>query len=194
MKIKFKKYFIYKFLNSLFFGLSVGAIFIIYEPIKPIVYSFGGIILAAFMLIVALLYKKLINIRAFFLVLLFVEFVTLFLILVFLVLQKSLLSALIIYVCYQVTFLFGNYVMRVETIILRHIKLFTLADSLKQIGYLIGLLFAFVFYKTIEIIGIHDKTAQVYYIYYILLMIQLFVILSLFFSFTNKKAKDILHS
>ena len=183
MQIVFKRYFIYKFLNSLFFGLSVGTIFTIYEPISPIVYSIGGIVLAVGMLIVAYFYKKLINKEIFFIVLLLTEIVTLFLVLVFLVLQKSLLSALIIYMCYQITFLFGSYVVRVETIILKHIKLFTISDSLKQIGYLVGLLFAFVFYKLVKNFGIEDKVLQIYYIHYMLIVVQLSVILFLFNSF-----------
>ncbi|MDR0467234.1 MAG: hypothetical protein LBG67_00070 [Campylobacteraceae bacterium] len=187
MQIVFKRYFIYKFLNSLFFGLSAGTIFTIYEPIPPIVYSIGGIVLAVGMLIVAYFYKKLINKEIFFIVLLLTEIVTLFLVLVFLVLQKSLLSALIIYMCYQITFLFGSYVVRVETIILKHIKLFTISDSLKQIGYLVGLLFAFVFYKLVKNFGIEDKVLQIYYIHYMLIVVQLSVILFLFNSFVYNR-------
>lgn len=189
MRIIFKRYFTYKFFNSLFFGLSVGTIFTIYEPIKPIVYSVGGIVLAFGMLMVAYFYKKLINIKAFFIVLLATELVTLFLVLVFLILQKALLSALIIYICYQITFLFGNYVIRVETVFLKHIKLFTIADSIKQIGYLAGLLGAFIFYKLTITFGVEDKISQVYNIHYILIVIQSLVILFLISSFTCKRYK-----
>ena len=36
----------YKFLNSLFLGLSVGAVFVLYTPLSPAVFSAGGIGLA----------------------------------------------------------------------------------------------------------------------------------------------------
>ena len=32
----------YKFLNSLFLGLSVGAVFVLYTPLSPAVFSAGG--------------------------------------------------------------------------------------------------------------------------------------------------------
>ena len=33
----------YKFLNSLFIGFSVGAVFVLYTPLSPAVFSAGGI-------------------------------------------------------------------------------------------------------------------------------------------------------
>jgi len=189
MRLHARKYLLYKFVNSLFLGLSVGSIFIIYEPLKPLVYSLGGILLAGAMLILASQYKKLMNKKALFCVLLSVEIVTLVIVLTFLLLGKSLLSALIIYVCYQVTFLFGNYVMRVETVVLRHIKLYSFADMLRQAGYLAGLGAAFVAYESCELVGVLDKVAQVYYLHYMLVVVQFITIVCLVFSFSRKIKK-----
>ena len=46
----------YKFFNSLFLGVSIGAIFTLYVPLEPSIYSLGGVILAMGMLLVARLY------------------------------------------------------------------------------------------------------------------------------------------
>ena len=48
----------YKFLNSLFLGLSVGAVFVLYTPLSPAVFSAGGIGLASGTLIVATQYRR----------------------------------------------------------------------------------------------------------------------------------------
>jgi len=47
--IKMVEFVKYKFTNSMFTGLSIGAIFTIYKPLSPIVFSIGGIVLAIFM-------------------------------------------------------------------------------------------------------------------------------------------------
>jgi hypothetical protein len=171
----------------MFFGLSTGSIFIVYEPLKPMIYSIGGILLAAGTMIIASQYRKLMNKYALFIILFAVEFITLAIVLTFLILGKSLLSALIIYICYQITFLFGNYVIRVETVVLKRTKLYSLLDIFKQTGYLLGLGGAFVYYKAIEINGISDKIEQVYFLHYILVALQFIVIFLLIISFVRKR-------
>jgi hypothetical protein len=168
----------------MFFGFSTGSVFVIYEPLNPSIYSLGGILLAAGMMIVASQYKKLMNLHALFAVLFIVEIVTLGIVLTFLALGKSLLSALIIYICYQITFLFGNYVIRVETVVLEDTKLYSLLDISKQAGYLLGLGGAFIYYRIVEISGILDKIAQVYFLHYILIVLQCVV---LFLLITSRK-------
>ncbi|MDR1614813.1 MAG: hypothetical protein LBS26_04505 [Campylobacteraceae bacterium] len=187
MRLHVKNYLAYRLFNSLFLGLSVGTVFIIYEPLMPSVYSLGGIFLALGMIVVAYQYKKLMNKKAFFWVLLAVETVTFVIIFTFLFLGKSLLSALIIYICYQVTFLFGSYTVRVETVVLKHTKLYSLSDIIKQIGYLLGLGTAFVYYKAVEFNGISDKISQVYFLHYMLIAVQVTVIFLLIISFVRKK-------
>ena len=74
----------YKFFNSLFLGLSVGAIFTLYAPLEPSIYSLGGVFLALAMLLVARLYNHILNAKWFFRISLFVEVVLVFAILYFL--------------------------------------------------------------------------------------------------------------
>ena len=61
LKIVPKWFIRYKFFNSLFLGLSVGAIFTLYTPLEPSIYSLGGVILALAMLIVARPYNYILN-------------------------------------------------------------------------------------------------------------------------------------
>ncbi len=44
--IRFGWFLAYKFFNSLFLGLSIGAVFTLYEPLSPAIFSAGGIGLA----------------------------------------------------------------------------------------------------------------------------------------------------
>ncbi len=63
---RFRPYVWYKLLNSLFFGLSTGSVFILYAPLKPSIYSLGGIVLALGLLVVAKWYERMMNRRVFF--------------------------------------------------------------------------------------------------------------------------------
>ena len=63
----------YKFFNSLFLGLSVGAIFTLYAPLEPSIYSLGGVVLALGMLFIARLYHYILNADWFFRISLVVE-------------------------------------------------------------------------------------------------------------------------
>ena len=66
MELNRKYFLLYKFFNSSFTGLSIGILFIIYKPLEdPSIYSLGGIILASAMLLLAIFYEKLLNIKSF---------------------------------------------------------------------------------------------------------------------------------
>lgn len=186
MKIHIKNYFKYKLLNTLFFGLSIGSIFIIYSPLEPSIYSFGGIVLAFATLALAAKYKKLMNIKAYFVVLLINEILMLVLICTFLILKSTYATALFIYAGYQITFLFGGYLIRAETIFLRKITLYSRLDIFKQVGYLLGLFISFIFYKNLEYYGIFDKVLQIYFLHWLLIVLQLLVIFWLINSFSCK--------
>lgn len=67
----------YEFLNSLSRGLSVGAVFVLYTPLSPAVFSAGGIGLALGILIVATQYRRALAPGWFFRLSLGVELVTL---------------------------------------------------------------------------------------------------------------------
>ena len=96
--------------------------------------------------------------------------------------------ALIVYIGYQITFMFGSYLIRGETLLLKKDRLLTLVDVAKQFGYLVGLGVSFLFYKLIEYqFQIIDNQTQVFYIHYFLLLIEVLVILFLIKSFVKFK-------
>ena len=183
-KLNVREFLKYKLLNSLFLGLSVGSIFVLYAPLQPSVYSLGGIFLAFAMLIVAKFYYKILNIEYFFKISLFVEVVLLLGVSYFLLYSYSYATAFIIYLGYQVTFTFGSYLIRAETLFLRRSKPLELVDVAKQKGYLFGILIAYVFYQILEYyFALTDKQTQVYLIHFLLLLTQISIIYQLFKSF-----------
>jgi len=177
----------YKLLNSAFLGLSVGSIFTLYEPLMPSVYSVGGILLAFAMLFLAKLYSKILNITAFYKISLFVEFVMLLLIFIFLLLSYSYATALLFYIGYQSTFVFGSYLIRAETLFLKRAKILEFVDVAKQKGYLLGLLLSYVLYQSLECFyAIDEKQTQVYILHFFLLFLELLIIYRLAKSFRSK--------
>ena len=188
LRINNRNFLRYKFFNSLFLGTSIGSVFTIYAPLDPSVYSLGGIVLAASMLIVATLYSRILNINYFYKISLFVELVILSVIIAFLLLSFNYQIALFVYIGYQITFMFGSYLIRGETLLLKKDRLLTLVDVAKQLGYLIGLALSFLFYKFIEYqFQIIDNQTQVFYIHYLLLIIEIIVIIFLVKSFEKYK-------
>tara|TARA_E500000331_G_scaffold1918_1_gene1975 strand:- start:2238 stop:2825 length:588 start_codon:yes stop_codon:yes gene_type:complete len=188
LRINNRNFIKYKFFNSLFLGTSVGSIFTIYSPLEPSVYSLGGIFLALGMLFVATLYSKILNINYFYKISLFVELVILSVIIAFLLLSFNYQIALFVYIGYQLTFMFGSYLVRGETLIIKKDRLLTLIDVAKQFGYLLGLGASFLFYKFIEYqFQIIDNQTQVFYIHYFLLLIEIIVIILLVKSFEKFK-------
>jgi len=188
LTIDIKNYTIYKLLNSLFLGLSVGSVFVLYTPLKPSIYSLGGIALAIGMLIIAKLYPYIMTMQWFFRFSLFVEFVILAVIVYFLLNPYTYFTALLIYIGYQITFTFGSYLVRAETLALESDEKLSRVDMAKQIGYLVGMLGSYIFYKVLEnFYAISDKQAQVYDLHYVLLINELFIILFLVLSFKRVK-------
>lgn len=183
MKLNPRYFFIYKALNSLFLGLSIGSIFTIYAPLKPEVYSIGGVVLALGTLLIANLYSKILNIEWFFKISLFVEFVLFFMIIIFLFFPYDYMSALLIYAGYQIVFTFGSYLFRAETLFLNETTLLTKVDTYKQIGYIVGMGLSYLFYKSIDS---KNNFEQVYELHYILLVVQIFIIYFVFKSFKKR--------
>lgn len=183
-----RRYFWYKFVNSLFTGLSIGSIFTIYAPLKPSIYSVGGVLLAIGMLIIAKFYEKLMNLKIFFFISLFVEVVILFLVSYFLIKPYTYTTALLIYAGYQLTFVFGSYLVRTETIFLKKKKFLSLVDIYKQAGYLSGLVISFIFYRSLEyFLGITTNQDKVYYLHFILLLVEILIIVLLIRSFRIRR-------
>jgi hypothetical protein len=179
-----KNFIIYKFFNSFFLGLSIGSIFTVYVPLKPSVYSIGGIVLAIGMIIVAKYYEKILNIDYFFKISLFVEFVILFVVVFYLFKPYGYMSALLVYSGYQLTFMFGSYLVRAETLILKKDTLLSKVDMAKQVGNLAGMLISFLFYKVLEYgFDITKNTQKVYYMHFLLLLTEIVIIVFIFKSF-----------
>ena len=175
----------YKFLNSLFFGLSTGSIFILYTPLNPSIYSLGGIFLAIGLLVVAKFYDRMMTHSVFYWVSLFVEGVVFLMVTYFLLFSYSYMTALCFYIVYQLTFMFGGYLVRIETLVLHRTALLSFADVAKQKGYLVGMVVAYLFYKGLEWQGISDKQEQVYDLHFVLLGIQMVVLYKVYQAFTS---------
>ena len=173
----------YKFVNSFFLGLSVGSIFTIYAPLDPSIYSLGGVALAVAMLIVARLYHRIMTISWFFRISLFVESVLLAAISYFLIYPYTYQTALLVYTGYQITFIFGSYLVRAETLLLPSDILLTRLDTAKQMGYLAGMAASYLFYQIIAHFGIEGNQEKVYSLHYLLLVTEVLVILLIFRSF-----------
>lgn len=176
----------YKFFNSLLLGLSVGAIFTIYTPLEPSLYSLGGVVLAVGMLLVARLYVHILNALWFFRISLLVEIVLLLVMLYFLLYPYTYQTALLVYIGYQFTFVFGSYLVRAETLLLGEERLLTTLDTAKQLGYLLGMAGAYLFYRLLEYYGLVDNQPQVYYLHYILITVEVIVIFLIIKSFSKE--------
>ena len=173
----------YKFFNSLFLGVSIGAIFTLYAPLEPSIYSLGGVILAMGMLLVARLYHYILNAEWFFRISLFVEVTLLFAMLYFMYTSYNYQTALLLYIGYQVTFLFGNYLIRAETLLLQTDALLTKVDTAKQLGYLLGMGVSYLIYKLFANYGIDTPQEQVYNLHFLLIAIEVVVIVLIIKSF-----------
>ena len=191
MQLNNKWFLTYKLFNSTFTGLSVGILFTIYNPLDPEIYSLGGIILASAMLALAKFYEKLLNINSFYFISILVEACMLITILVFLMLKYSLASALVIYILYQFTFIFGGYLVRAETLVAQNNELLAKIDINKQIGYLLGLAVSFLFYRILEnYFNISETKDQIIVLHYLLLILQFSILFFLFLSFNKVKLKN----
>lgn len=184
MQLVEKNFLIYKLLNSSFTGVSIGILFKIYEPLDPEIYSIGGMALAVSMIVIAKFYEKLLNIKSFYQISLFVEVIMLLTVILFLVLGVSLMSALLIYCGYQLTFIFGGYLVRAETLVTHRKELLSKIDMLKQIGYLVGLGASFLFYKVLDMgLGITVPNEQIIVLHYFLILLQSVILLLVITSF-----------
>ena len=151
LHLNHKNFIVYKFFNSLFLGTSIGSIFIIYSPLEPAIYSVGGIMLAFGLMAVAYFYEKILNIEFFYKISLFVELVILGVIISFLIFSYSYEIALCVYVGYQITFIFGSYLGRLETLLLKEKSILKAVDISKQAGYMVGLLLSYIIFLFIGI-------------------------------------------
>ena len=174
----------YKFFNSLFLGLSIGSIFVIYTPLSPAVFSAGGIGLALGTLVIATQYQKLFTARWFFSLSFVVELTILLGVIAVLVYPVDTFLALFVYVGYQFSFAFGSYLVRCETLLIEDKKALTHLDIAKQVGYLVGMACAWGFYEALENgHGVTDKLPQVQAMHWPLVVVELAIILLLICAF-----------
>ena len=185
MKLNLRAYIWYKLLNSTFLGVSVGSIFVLYTPLEPSIYSLGGIALALGMLFIAKWYDHLMNLKAFFYITIFVESVVLLFVGSFLLFGYSYVIAMSIYIGYQVTFTFGGYLVRMETLALKKTDILSFTDVAKQKGYLFGMVISYGFYKLLEYLQVADKKIQVYDLHVGLLLLQIAIIYFVFKAFKS---------
>ncbi len=182
--INIRLFIYYKLFNSIFLGISVGTIFIIYQPLEPSVYSLGGVFLALSMLLIAKFYTTILNRYYFYRISMGIELLMLALLSYFLLFSYSYMTAMVIYVGYQVTFAFGSYLVRAETILLNNARVLTFLDVAKQKGYLLGMLISYLFYKALEsFLEVTDVNLQVYYLHFILILSELITIFFLYRAF-----------
>ena len=134
-KLNVSNFIVYKWLNSFFLGVSL-AVFSITTP-EPSVYSLGGMALALGVLIIAKFYHKILNASYFFRISLLVEVIVLLMLVFFLIFSYSYQVALMTYIGYQVTFMFGSYLVRAETLVFKEEATLTKIDVAKQVGYLV---------------------------------------------------------
>lgn len=186
LNIKLTDFIRYKFLNSLFLGLSIGSVFAIYTPLQQSVYSIGGIVLALAMLFLARYYSKILNAFYFFYISLSVEVIVLLMLIYFLIFSYSYQTAILVYLGYQLTFVFGSFLVRAETLVIKEAKDLTKVDVAKQLGYLIGMALSFITYQCMEHFGqVYDNQKQVYFMHIPLVLVECFVLLFLWRSFKN---------
>ena len=100
---------------------------------------------------VAYFYEKILNIEFFYKISLFVELVILGVIISFLIFSYSYEIALCVYIGYQITFIFGSYLGRVETLLLKEKSILKAVDISKQAGYMVGLLLSYIIFLFIGI-------------------------------------------
>ncbi|MEF3191657.1 MAG: hypothetical protein K6347_03775 [Campylobacterales bacterium] len=183
VRLVFRPYVSYKFLNSFVTGVVGTSVFSIYGSLPPITFSVGGVALALGLMLIAWLYPRIATLSWFYRINLSVEVVMLFLFGWYLLFKTTQITPLLIYVGYQLTFVFGGYLVRIETLAARKVWLLGVIDRVKQTGYLAGLFASFLFYLGSEKMGITSSNEQLHALYAMLLVLQLFVVLTLIASF-----------
>lgn len=173
----------------MFTGLSLGTVFVIYSPLDPYIYSIGGIALAIATMAIATLYTKLIKVEYFYFISICVEIVILIIVLAVLIFSLNPTIAAIVYIGYQLTFFFGSYLVRCETLLLESKKFLSKVDIFKQLGYLTGLATSYLMYKWFEYyLFVTENNVQVYLMHHGLLVNELVVIFALYFSFNKRSS------
>lgn len=186
--LRFRYYLAYKLSNSLFLGLSIGTVFVLYGPLSQEVFAAGGIGLAVATLLVATQYQRLLNALWYYRIALAVEWVILTGVVAVVSVDLDWRLALFVYLGYQLTFVFGNYLLRCETLLIPGRADLTRLDVARQSGYLLGMALAWGAYRSMaDAAGILDKSQQVVLMHYLLLAVELLVIACLVAAFGGRR-------
>jgi hypothetical protein len=176
----------YKFFNSLFLGLSIGAVFTLYEPLSPATFSAGGVGLALATMVIATQYHRIFDPWWFFRLSLGVEVIILLGVIGVLIYPIEQPLALFIYLGYQITFALGSYLVRCETLLVVEQRRLTQLDVTKQIAYLIGMGASWAAYLLMaNHFAVVDKAAQVVAIHGPLVVVEVAVIACLVLAFSR---------
>ena len=152
----------YKFLNSLFLGLSIGAVFVLYTPLSPACSRQAASDLALGTRSLPPSTDAFWRPDWFFRLSLGVELVTLSGVVAVLLFPLELALALFIYIGYQITFSLGNYLVRCETLLMVSVEQLRKLDVAKQAGYLLGMGGAWAVYTGLEhFAAIEERVEQV---------------------------------
>ena len=185
--INVNNFIFYKFINTMFTGIAIGSYVVQYEPIKIDDFPIMGIIFAVLTIPISLLYQRILTIDYFFRFLLLVELIMLIWITLFLISPYSYQIALLIYIARNITFLFGDFLGRAETLFLKKKRILSSIDVIKQIGSICGMVLSVLIYKYLEdVYLISDNQTKVYYIHFILIVLQILIVISVFKSFKKK--------
>lgn len=195
LRINTRAFISYKFFNSLFFGIAVGSYVTQYEPLKIEDFPIMGIIFSLLAIPIALLYKKIMTINYFYKFSLLVELIMLIWIITFLIdpwspknsFQNSYEIALLIYIARQITFLFGDFLGRAETIFIQKTEVLSSIDTVKQLGVISGMIISVLFYNILENhFAIIENAPKVFYIHFLLCAIEIMIIVLLVKAFEKK--------
>jgi hypothetical protein len=156
-------------------------------PLPPEAFSLGPLAFSMGPLVVALAYSRLLNLPWFFRISVSVEVIVLLSVVAVLIYPQSFLLAAGVYLCFQLTLIFGNYLVRLETLVIAK-ESFKPVDIGKTLGALAGALFALGFYQWARTwLDTEDSLILIQYLHYPLLVIQLGNLSLLVFSFDRDK-------
>lgn len=176
-RVRIKPYIQYKFVNSVFTGLSTGAVFVIYGILEPSVFSVGGLLLSIGTFWIAKYYSSLMRLRAYYWTTVATEVIILFSVILILALPKSSFLALAYYAVLNLVFVFGTYLMRFESTLFRRNRVLSAIDSAKQVGNLLGLALSWMFYESLKMLspsaGAEKSWEQIYKLHWVLIVVQL---------------------
>ena len=84
------------------------------------------------------------------------------------------------------TFVFGSYLVRVETLLLKTDILLTQLDTAKQLGYLLGMGLSYIFYMVLTRLEIESSQDQVYALHFLLISIECIILVLIVKSFKEE--------